>query len=143
MMRTANDQLSSFQSQQCERALEWAVSIINNARMIKHCWRHCNPAPSMHCHQRRPPRWTDANFQWYSIWVREAWTWLGGRKSIWTVKKLSGEVRAWLSVCSKVQMICIWSSWCHCHPTISASRMVYLSGAGLPRLSWKKAVKWM
>jgi len=23
------------------------------------------------------------------------------------------------------------------------SRMVYLSGAGLPRLSWKKAVKWI
>jgi len=23
------------------------------------------------------------------------------------------------------------------------SRMIYLSGAGLPRLSWKKAVKWM
>jgi len=23
------------------------------------------------------------------------------------------------------------------------SRIVYLSGAGLPRLSWKKAVKWM
>jgi len=23
------------------------------------------------------------------------------------------------------------------------SRMVYLSGAGLPRLSWKKAIKWM
>ena len=26
---------------------------------------------------------------------------------------------AWLSVCSKVQMICVWSSWCHCHPIIS------------------------
>jgi len=23
------------------------------------------------------------------------------------------------------------------------SRMVYISGAGLPRLSWKKAIKWM
>jgi len=33
--------------------------------------------------------------------------------------KLSGEVLAWLSVWSVVQMICIWSSWCHCHPTIS------------------------
>ena len=35
---------------------------------------------------------------------------------------------AWLSVWSKVQMTCIWSSWCHCHPIISASaksRMVY------------------
>jgi len=25
-------------------------------------------------------------------------------------KKLSDEVLAWLSICSKVQMICIWSS---------------------------------
>jgi len=41
-------------------------------------------------------------------------------------------------------MICIWFSWCHCRPIISCfvkTRMVYLSGAGLPRLSWKKAVK--
>ena len=29
---------------------------------------------------------------------------------------------AWLSVCSKVQMACTWSSWCHCHPIIIASR---------------------
>ena len=29
-------------------------------------------------------------------------------------KKLSGEVLAWLSVCSEVQT-CIWPSWCHCH----------------------------
>jgi len=31
-------------------------------------------------------------------------------------KKFSDEVLAWLSVWSKVQMICIWSSWCHYHP---------------------------
>jgi len=34
-------------------------------------------------------------------------------------KKLSDEVLALLSVWSKVQMICIWSSWCYCHPIIS------------------------
>jgi len=59
-------------------------------------------------------------------------------------KNLSDEVLAWLSVWSKVQMTCIWSGWCHCHPVISASvksRMVYPSGTGLPRWSWKKAVK--
>jgi len=33
-------------------------------------------------------------------------------------KKLSDELLAWLSVFSEVQMICIWSSWCHCHPII-------------------------
>jgi len=39
---------------------------------------------------------------------------LGGRKGIRPVKKLSGEVLAWLSVWSEVQT-CICSSWCHCH----------------------------
>ena len=40
--------------------------------------------------------------------------WLGDRKGIWPVKKLSGGVLAWLSVWSEVQT-CIWPSWCHCH----------------------------
>jgi len=40
--------------------------------------------------------------------------WLGGRKGIQPVKKLSGEMLAWLSVWCEVQ-ICIWPSWCHCH----------------------------
>ena len=46
--------------------------------------------------------------------------WLGGRKGIQPVKKLSGEVLAWLSVWSKVQT-CIWPSWCHCHSLSLAS----------------------
>jgi len=34
-------------------------------------------------------------------------------------------VRYWHScVCSQVQMICIWSSWCHCHPIISYSSKI-------------------
>jgi len=45
--------------------------------------------------------------------------WLGVRKSIRPVNNFSGEVLAWFSVWSKVQMICIWSSWCHCHRIIS------------------------
>ena len=28
---------------------------------------------------------------------------------------------AWLSVWNEVQMICMWSNWCHCHPIISCS----------------------
>jgi len=36
-----------------------------------------------------------------------------------TCKKSSDEVLAWLSVWGQVQMICIWSSWCHCQPIIS------------------------
>jgi len=51
-----------------------------------------------------------------------------------------------LSVCSEVQMICIWFSWCHFHPVISCFIKIqkkFLSGAGLPRMSWKEAVKWV
>ena len=55
--------------------------------------------------------------------------WLGGRKSIRTAKKLSGEVLSWLSVWSGVQIICIWSSWCNCHPIISCSNKIH---KGLP-----------
>jgi len=45
----------------------------------------------------------------------------------------------WLSVWSEVQMICIWSSWCYCHPVISCFIKIqngcYLSGTSLLRLS--------
>jgi len=44
--------------------------------------------------------------------------WLHVRKNMQPVK-LSHKVLAWLSVWSKVHMICIWSSWCHCHTVIS------------------------
>ena len=35
--------------------------------------------------------------------------------------KLSDEVLVWLSVLSEVRMVCIWSSWCHCHPQTPSS----------------------
>ena len=46
--------------------------------------------------------------------------WLGGRKGIRPVKKLSSGVLAWLSVWSEVQT-CMWPSWCHCHSLSLAS----------------------
>ena len=46
---------------------------------------------------------------WYLSSVLWCW-WLGSRKGIRPVKKLSGGVLAWLSVCSEVQT-CIWPSW--------------------------------
>ena len=46
--------------------------------------------------------------------------WLGGRKGIRSVKKLSGGVLAWLSVWSEVQS-CIWPSGFHCHSLCLAS----------------------
>jgi len=33
--------------------------------------------------------------------------------------KLSDEMMLWLSVWSKVPMIYVWSSWCHCNSVIS------------------------
>ena len=49
------------------------------------------------------------------------------------ISPLSDGVLAWLSLWSVVQMICIWSSWCHCHPTISCfSKMQN----GLPFWCW-------
>jgi len=49
---------------------------------------------------------------------------------------------AWLSDWSEVQMICTWSSWCHCQPIVSCLIKIQfwfnLCGAGLPRLSWKR-----
>jgi len=48
---------------------------------------------------------------------------MGGRKGIQPVK-MNAEVLPWLSAWSKMQMICIWSSWCHCHPLISCSSKI-------------------
>jgi len=39
-------------------------------------------------------------------------------------KNLSCKVLVWLSFWSEVQMICIWCSWCHCHPIICRSSKI-------------------
>jgi len=50
--------------------------------------------------------------------------------------KLSSEVLSWLSVCSKVQMVYVWFSWCHCHPSsLGNTERFHLSSAGLSMLS--------
>ena len=46
--------------------------------------------------------------------------WLGGRKGIRPVKKLSGGMLVWSSVWSEVQT-CTRRSWCHCHSLSLAS----------------------
>ena len=61
--------------------------------------------------------------------------WLGGRKGIHPVKKLSGGVLAWLSVWSEVHTY-IWP-WCHCHSLSLASvksRLVLLFSYRLTRV---------
>ena len=62
------------------------------------------------------------------------------------LKICTDEVLAWLSVWSEVQMIAYGSADATATPSFLASakfRMVYPSGIGLPRLSWKKAVTWL
>jgi len=64
-------------------------------------------------------------------------------------KKLSGDMLAWLSVWSEVQMICIWSScsWCHCHPIISCCIKIQTGLTFLvptyPGCPGKEAIKWV
>ena len=66
--------------------------------------------------------------------------WLGSRKGIQPVKKLSSGVLAWLSVWNEVQT-CIRPSWCHCH-SLSVAPVnpdwFYLSGTASPRWSRTK-----
>jgi len=56
-------------------------------------------------------------------------------------------VLAWLSVWSEVQMICIWSSWCHCHPIISCFIKILNGSAFLvpayPGCPGKEVMKWL
>ena len=49
-----------------------------------------------------------------------------------TCKKLSDEGLMWLSVWSKVQIVCIWSSWCHCYPKTPSSLASFKSRLVLP-----------
>ena len=61
--------------------------------------------------------------------------WLGSRKGIQPVKKLSGGVLAWLSVWSEMQT-CIWPSRCHCHSLSLASVKSRLVLPFWYRLTW-------
>jgi len=56
--------------------------------------------------------------------------WASGRaSSLW---KLRDEVFVWLSVWSKVQIVCICFSWCHCHPKTPSSLASFKSRLVLP-----------
>jgi len=45
-------------------------------------------------------------------------------------------VLVWLSVWSEVQFVCIWSSWCHCHPKAPSSLASLMSRLVLPFWYW-------
>ena len=40
------------------------------------------------------------------------------------------------SVCSEMQIVCIWSSWCHCHPKTPSSPASFKSTLVLPFWYW-------
>jgi len=68
---------------------------------------------------------------------------LGHHKEHLACKKLSDEVLVWLSVWNEVQIVCKWSSCCHCiqKPHLLLPHLnpdwFCLSGTSLPRLSRK------
>ena len=45
--------------------------------------------------------------------------WLAVRKSIWPVK-ISDKGLVSSSIWSEVEIVCMWSSWCHCRPSPSS-----------------------
>ena len=56
--------------------------------------------------------------------------WASGRAfGLW---KLSDEMLVWFSVWSEVQIVCIWSSWCHRHPQTTSSLASFKSRLVLP-----------
>ena len=56
-------------------------------------------------------------------------------------EKLSDEVLAWLSVWSEMQMICMWSSWCYCHPFIKIQIGLTFLAPVYPGCTGKEAIK--
>jgi len=71
--------------------------------------------------------------------------WASGRAP--GLQKLRNEVLEWLSVRSKVQMICIWSTWCQCHPITSCFIKIQIGLTFLvlayPDCPGKEAIKWV
>ena len=55
----------------------------------------------------------------------------GVRKSILSIK-IECDVLVWLSVCSEVQIVCIWSSWCLCIQKSRSSLASFKSRLILP-----------
>ena len=104
----------------CTVAHMWAVFHLSVFFTFTPCWR----------------LWINSNSLLSNVHILEAWSWswesnesipyclqrfdmVGHQEEHPTCKRLRDEVLAWLPVWSKVQIIYIWSSWCHSHPVIS------------------------
>ena len=94
-----------------DAAAPHADSLSSRSRRPPHCAACAAPVQQRAIAAHAQP--TASRWCWRRL-CRAFNCWLGGRKDIRPVKKLSGGLLAWLSVWSKVQT-CIWPSWCHCH----------------------------
>ena len=109
--------------------------------MAAHCWRVA----------ASPTRtWNLSSFilQVSCSSLVDAFTLLVGHREGYPACKSCDEVLVWLSAWREVQIVCIWSSWCHCHPKTPSSLASFKSRLVLPlwcRLtqvfSGKEAVK--
>jgi len=66
----------------------------------------------------------------FSLQCFDAVGWVTGRAS--GLYKLSDEVLLLLSVWSELQIVCVWSIWCHCHPKTPSSLAWFKSRLVLP-----------
>ena len=55
-------------------------------------------------------------------------------------RKLSDKMLVWLSVWNLVHIVCIWSSWCHCHPKTLLSFATFKSRLILSFWYWLNQV---
>ena len=98
--------------------------------------------------ERASPRWADFIVLFLAFSAFSASTLLVGRqKEHPACKKLTDEVSAWLSVCSEVQILCRWSSWCTASQN-SVSCLIQIQASftfsvpAFPNCPGKDAVKW-
>jgi len=104
--------------------------------------RNCTRTTAAQCtvHTYTHTHWHINNQQYQCHRSAMLWhCWLGGRKGM-PVKKLSGAVLAWLSVCSEVQTS-MWPRQCHCQSLSLASVKSRLVLPFWYRLTWVVPVK--
>jgi len=93
--------------------------------MAAHCWRVA----------ASPTRtWNLSSFilQVSCSSLYDAFTLLVGHREGYPACKSCDEVLVWLSAWREVQIVCIWSSWCHCHPKTPSSLASFKSRLVLP-----------
>ena len=83
-----------------------------------------------HTHIRFMALWLWLPEETFSLQCFDTVGWASGRAS--GLLKLSDEVLVWLSVWCEVQIVCMWSSWCHCRPETPSSLASFKSRLVVP-----------